>query len=56
MMTQPSIPNDHNSSENEQFIALVENLAVGVVKHLPDSSIVLANNKALELLGLTKDQ
>ena len=51
-----SFPNNPNSSENEQFIALVENLAVGVVKHLPDSSIVLANNKALELLGLTKDQ
>jgi PAS domain S-box-containing protein len=55
-MTQSPLAENFNNSENEQFIELVEHLSVGVVKHLPDSSIVLANNKALELLGLTNDQ
>lgn len=55
-MLESSISDNFDSPENDQFIELVEHLAVGVVKHLPDSSIVLANNKALDLLGLTKDQ
>ncbi|OYY99824.1 MAG: hypothetical protein B7Y37_12825 [Sphingobacteriia bacterium 28-36-52] len=55
-MTQSPLAENFNDSKNEQFIELVEHLSVGVVKHLSDSSIVLANNKALELLGLTNDQ
>jgi len=55
-MHKPSnIPNKDISSE-EEFIQLVEHLAVGVIKHLPNASIVFANQKALELLGLTNDQ
>lgn len=45
-----------DSSTKEEFIQLIEQLAVGIVKHLPDASINLANKKALELLGLTNDQ
>lgn len=55
-MESPLFPSTNNISAEEQFIQLVENLSVGVVKHLPDASIALANKKALELLGLTNDQ
>jgi len=39
-----------------QFRSLVENLQVGVVAHAPDTTILLSNAKASELLGLTADQ
>lgn len=55
-MTKFPLSDNFNSSENEQFIELVEHLDVGVIKYLPDVSIIIANLKALELLGLTKDQ
>lgn len=55
-MTEPYFTNDLASSGEDQFLHLIEHIAVGVVKHRPDLSIVLANSKALELLGLTKDQ
>lgn len=40
----------------EDFIHLIEHVSVGIVKHRADLSIILANSKALQLLGLTKDQ
>jgi len=55
-VTEPYFTNDLASSGEDQFLHLIEHIAVGVVKHRPDLSIVLANSKALELLGLTKDQ
>ncbi|HPH36306.1 MAG TPA: PAS domain S-box protein [Sediminibacterium sp.] len=55
-MNKPSDIVNKDISTEEEFIQLVEQLAVGVIKHLPDGSISLANKKALELLGLTKDQ
>lgn len=55
-MDKPSDIANKLISNEEEFIQLVEHLAVGVVKHLPDGSIVFANQKALELLGLTLDQ
>jgi len=55
-MNKPSDIAYKGISTEEEFIHLVEQLAVGVIKHLPDASISLANKKALELLGLTKDQ
>src|SRR3989339_395701 len=55
-MNKPSDIAYKGISTEEEFIHLVEQLAVGVIKHLPDASITLANKKALELLGLTKDQ
>lgn len=55
-MNKPSDIANKDSSTEEEFIQLIEQLAVGVVKHLPDASIALANKKALELLGLTNDQ
>jgi signal transduction histidine kinase len=35
---------------------LIENLPVGVLKQAPDASIIISNNAALELLGLTEEQ
>jgi len=39
-----------------RFAALISGLQVGVVVQGPESEILLANPKALELLGLTEDQ
>ncbi len=40
----------------QRYRDLVQNLQVGVVAHGPDSSIILSNPMASELLGLTPDQ
>jgi PAS domain S-box-containing protein len=40
----------------ERFQTLVKNLHVGVLLHGPGTEILLANPRALELLGLTADQ
>ena len=40
----------------ERYSDLLNSLAEGVVVHLPDSSIVMSNPRACELLGLTEDQ
>jgi PAS domain S-box-containing protein len=42
-------------SENK-YRALVEKMQVGVIAHAPDTSILFANPRASELLGLTEDQ
>ena len=41
---------------DERVRNLIENLDVGVLQQGPHAEILLANAKALELLGLTKDQ
>ncbi len=56
MMKSPLLPSDLQSAAQAQFVELIEHVAVGVVKHRADLSIVMANVKALELLGLTRDQ
>ncbi len=55
-MRQPLLPSNLHSAAEDQFKQLIEHISVGVVRHKADLSIVLANVKALELLGLTKDQ
>jgi len=40
----------------ERYKALLTNLEAGIVVHAPDSSIVMNNNRASELLGLSDDQ
>lgn len=42
-------------SENK-FRSVIENLSVGIVKHKPTAEIMLCNDAALKMLGLTKDQ
>ncbi|MCX6309919.1 MAG: PAS domain S-box protein, partial [Bacteroidia bacterium] len=43
--------------ENEQrYRSLLNNLEAGIVVHAPDTSIVMNNFRASELLGLTEDQ
>ena len=39
-----------------KFRALIENIQVGIVAHAPDTSILLSNPMASEILGLTPDQ
>ena len=41
---------------NERYRTLLNNLEAGVVVHAPDTSVINANPKALELLGLLADQ
>ena len=55
-MNEPLLPADLSASNQQSFVDLIEHVAVGIVKHRADLSIVLANVKALQLLGLTKDQ
>lgn len=55
-MNEPLLPADLSVSNQQSFVDLIEHVAVGIVKHRADLSIVLANVKALQLLGLTKDQ
>lgn len=55
-MNEPLLTADLSDSTQQSFIDLIEHVAVGIVKHRADLSIVLANVKALQLLGLTKDQ
>jgi signal transduction histidine kinase/ActR/RegA family two-component response regulator len=43
-------------NSKERYSDLLNNLAEGVVVHAPDSSILISNPKASELLGLTQDQ
>jgi len=40
----------------ERYQGLVEHLGAGVVVHAPDSSIIVSNGRASELLGLSEDQ
>jgi len=40
----------------ERYRGLLMNLDAGVVVHAPDSSIIMSNPKAAELLGLNEDQ
>ncbi|MBI9041531.1 CHASE domain-containing protein [Lutibacter sp.] len=40
----------------ERYSRLLTNLEAGIVVHAPDTSIILSNKKASELLGLTVDQ
>jgi PAS domain S-box-containing protein len=40
----------------ERYRGLLMNLNAGVIVHAPDSSIIMSNPKAEELLGLTEDQ
>jgi PAS domain S-box-containing protein len=51
------IDSDNALRESEErYRGLLMNLDAGVVVHAPDSSIIMTNPKARELLGLTNDQ
>ncbi|CAM3067147.1 PAS domain-containing hybrid sensor histidine kinase/response regulator [Flavobacterium frigoris] len=43
-------------TSKEKYRDLLNNLAEGIIVHAPDSSIVISNPKASELLGLSKGQ
>ena len=48
--------NESRIKSEERFRSLLRNLETGIVVHAPDTSIVLSNLRACELLGLTNDQ
>jgi len=43
-------------TSEERYRSLMTNLEVGIVVHAPDTSILMSNPKAAELLGLSEDQ
>ena len=43
-------------TSEERYRSLMTNLEVGIVVHAPDTSILMSNPKAAELLGLGEDQ
>jgi PAS domain S-box-containing protein len=47
---------DAARAREAQYRALIERLPAGVVVHAPDTSVLLANRAACDLLGLTVDQ
>jgi len=52
------LPDDINSLRNWEirYRGLLTHLGAGVVVHAPDTSFVMCNSKASELLGLSEDQ
>lgn len=52
-----SLENDIDSTNNElPYQALIQNISIGIVKQDKEGRIIVANNAALNMLGLTKDQ
>lgn len=41
---------------NEKYLNLMDSLGTGVILHAPDTSIILSNPKASEILGITHEQ
>ncbi len=50
------IAKDKAEESNEKYLNLMESLGTGVVLHAPDTSIILSNPKASEILGLSTEQ
>ena len=46
----------HTEESEERFRLLMQNMGVGIVVHAPDTSIILNNAKASEILRLSNDQ
>jgi PAS domain S-box-containing protein len=40
----------------QRFHSLIQNMEAGIVVHAPDTSVVMNNNRASEILGLSEDQ
>lgn len=44
------------SESNERYLDLMNSLGTGVILHAPDTSIILSNPKASEILGISPEQ
>ncbi|HSQ46800.1 MAG TPA: PAS domain S-box protein [Lutibacter sp.] len=55
-ITQRKLEQEELKKSEKRYADLLINLDVGVVIHAPDTSIVMNNSKASELLGLSEDQ
>lgn len=44
------------SESEKKYRSLIKHLTIGVIKHAPDTTILISNPAAIEMLGLTEDQ
>ena len=49
-------PDDEMVKREKEYQSTLDNLSIGIVVHAADTSILLSNPAAQEILGLTKDQ
>ena len=55
-ITESYIIQKHIKESEERYRSLLNNLEAGIVVHAPDTSIVMNNPRASDLLGLSNDQ
>jgi PAS domain S-box-containing protein len=55
-ITERKIAEEKTKASEERYANLLNNLEAGIVVHANDTSIIMNNPKASELLGLTNDQ
>jgi PAS domain S-box-containing protein len=55
-VTKSYIAQKQIRESEERYRSLLQNLDAGIVVHAPDTSILMSNHRASELLGLTDDQ
>ena len=54
--TALTIAKEHAEESEKRFRILMQNMEAGIIVYAPDTSIVLHNTQASEILGLTDDQ
>lgn len=55
-ITERKLAEEAIRESNEKYLNLMDSLGTGVVLHAPDTSIVLSNPKASEILGISSEQ
>ena len=55
-ITKVKLADDTLQKSEERYRGLLQNLDAGIIVHKPDTSIIMSNVKASELLGLTVNQ
>jgi len=55
-ITKVKLVDDELQKSEERYRGLVQNLEAAIVVHKPDTSIIMSNTKASELLGLSEEQ
>ncbi|CAM3065943.1 PAS domain S-box protein [Flavobacterium frigoris] len=55
-ITKVKLIDESLAKSEERYRGLLQNLDAGIIVHRPDTSIIMSNEKAIELLGITVDQ
>jgi PAS domain S-box-containing protein len=55
-ITKVKLVDDELAKSEERYRGLLDNLDAGIVVHATDTSVIMSNNKASELLGLSTEQ